>query len=159
MSSKRATPVRFGIVGGGWLGIDIGSQVRDHEQATVTAIADVSEPALTDASEKLDVPKSGLFIDHERMFAETDIDVAVITTPHAFHYEQLVDALEADLHVLCEKPLCIDTERARDLVERIEAGDRQVMMGYQRHLWESFRFAREHVQIADEITAVDAAIT
>lgn len=145
MSSERATSVRFGIVGSGWLGIDIGNQVRNHERATVTAVTDVSDSVLADASEKLDVPESGLFTDHQQMFAETDIDVAVITTPHAFHYEQPVDALEADFHVLCEKPLCIDTERAHDLVKRIEASDRQVMMGYQRHLRESFQFAREHV--------------
>lgn len=159
-STQRETPaVRFGIVGGGWLGIDIGGQVRSHDGATVEAVADVSESALADAGEKLGVPADRRFTDHEDMFAAADLDVAVITTPHAFHFEQLSAALDANLDVLCEKPLCIDTARARELVERIEDSDRQVMLGYQRHLRQSFEIAREHVRAADEITAVDAEIT
>lgn len=154
-----AAVVRFGIIGGGWLGIDIGGQARDCDAATVGAVADVSESALADAGDKLDVPETRRYTDYETMLGEASLDVAVVTTPHAFHYEQVSAALDADLHVLCEKPLCIDTDRARKLVERIEDSDRQVMLGYQHHLRQSFQIARDHVQTANEITAVDAEIT
>lgn len=157
-AERDAPVVRFGIVGCGWLGIDIGGQARDHDAARVEAVADVNESALADAGEKLAVPATRRFTDHEAMFEAADLDVAVVTTPHAFHYDQVTDALDAGLHVVCEKPLCIDAGRARELVERIGGGDRLVMIGYQRHLRESFRTARDHVRAADEITAVDAEI-
>ena len=156
---RVSTPIRFGIIGGGWLGIDIGRQANNHDDIVVEAVADLDESALRDAGEKLDVAPERQFADYETMFATADLDVAVVATPHAYHYEQIVDALDAGLDVLCEKPLCLGVAKARDVVERVESSDRTLMMGYQRHLNEPYRIAREYLQDDGTITAVDAEIT
>lgn len=48
------------------------------------------------------------------------VDAIYIGTPHPSHYEYIVKALEAGLHVLCEKPLCLDVHEAKHAYELAE---------------------------------------
>jgi predicted dehydrogenase len=58
--------------------------------------------------------------DYREVLANTEIDAVHICTPNATHYEMAKDALLAGKHVLCEKPLSISTEEARELVALAE---------------------------------------
>ena len=46
---------------------------------------------------------------------DPDIDVVDISTPNLFHYETAKKAILAGKHVLCEKPLTVTAEQAREL--------------------------------------------
>jgi predicted dehydrogenase len=45
------------------------------------------------------------------------LDVALIVTPHAYHYEQAVACLEAGLDVLLEKPMVVTAKEAKELID------------------------------------------
>ncbi len=49
----------------------------------------------------------------EKLFDQTD--AVYIATPHDSHYAYTKAALEAEKHVLCEKPLCFSREQAEEL--------------------------------------------
>ncbi len=49
--------------------------------------------------------------------APDGIEVVSVTTPNNTHFAITKAALEAGLHVICEKPLCFTAEEARELVE------------------------------------------
>ena len=51
------------------------------------------------------------------MLADDRIDVVHLTTPNQLHYAQARAALGAGKHVVCEKPLAIDSEQSAELVE------------------------------------------
>ena len=42
-------------------------------------------------------------------------DIVHICTPHYLHAPMAIEALEKDIHVLCEKPLCISYEQLEAL--------------------------------------------
>ena len=50
------------------------------------------------------------YSDYEKMLDEACPDVVHICTPHYLHAEMIIAALERNVHVLCEKPLCIKEE-------------------------------------------------
>ncbi|GAA2006856.1 putative dehydrogenase [Microbacterium ulmi] len=55
---------------------------------------------------------------YEALVADPDVDIVYIATPHAFHAEQAVLALEAGKHVLVEKPFTLtsaEAARVRDV--------------------------------------------
>jgi predicted dehydrogenase len=59
--------------------------------------------------------------DYEAALGWDAVDAVVVATPHADHYEQVRIALEAGKHVLCEKPLTIRPDQARELAARADA--------------------------------------
>jgi predicted dehydrogenase len=62
-----------------------------------------------------------VFTDYQEMFAAARLDAVVIVAPDALHYPMTMDALDAGLHVLCEKPLATTAAQARAMYERAEA--------------------------------------
>ena len=50
------------------------------------------------------------YTDYIRMIDQEKPSVVHICTPHYLHTEMIIHALERDIHVLCEKPLCIRKE-------------------------------------------------
>ncbi|HET7324393.1 MAG TPA: Gfo/Idh/MocA family oxidoreductase [Halococcus sp.] len=159
-SDREGPAYRFGIVGFGWLGAVLGEQLRDHERTTAVGVADVSTEAREKAADELDLLEGELYENYQDLLRNEELDAVVVSTPHAFHYEQVTAALDAGLDVLCEKPLCIDPANAKEITDRIENSERTVMVGYQRHLSEPYRTAREHLADSKtEITHVDVEIT
>ncbi len=138
-----AGPVRIGIVGLGYIGRTVGGQFHRHADATVGAICDLEPSVREKVGDQFGVPADRRFAEYETMLAEAALDAVLVGTPHTLHYTQVVAALERGCHVYCDKPLTTDLERARDLADRVEASDRTVMVGYQRHLQTAFRRARE----------------
>ena len=55
--------------------------------------------------------------DYRKLLADPKVDAVHVCTPNALHFPIAKDALEADKHVICEKPLAISVEEARQLVE------------------------------------------
>ncbi|AGN01316.1 oxidoreductase domain-containing protein [Salinarchaeum sp. Harcht-Bsk1] len=147
-----------GVIGCGALGRHIAEQFRAEPTASIAAIADVSDAARSEAGEALDVQPADRYEDYAAMLESADLDGVVIATPHALHHEQVAAALDAGLHVLCEKPLVLTVEDAVDLRDRAAAADRTLMVGYQRHLDQAFVRARERYQggAADDGAAVDS---
>ncbi|WP_152040412.1 Gfo/Idh/MocA family protein [Salinigranum salinum] len=73
------------------------------------------------------------------------VDLVTIVTPHTLHYEQARECLSRDVHVHLEKPMVTDLAHADDLVERANAHDCVLAVGYQRHFDPRFREIRRLV--------------
>ncbi|HJW16262.1 MAG TPA: Gfo/Idh/MocA family oxidoreductase, partial [Flavisolibacter sp.] len=48
---------------------------------------------------------------------EKEIDIISVCTPNGFHAEHSIKSLQAGIHVLCEKPLCLTTAAAWQMIE------------------------------------------
>lgn len=142
-SASGVDPLRVGVVGGGFIGTTVGGEFVEHEGARVVALVDIDEAVLERAGAELGVDAESRYADYAAMLDAEALDAVLIGTPHTLHYDQILEAFERDLHVLCDKPLTTDLDDARDLVERNGERDEVLMVGYQRHLYEAFIEARQ----------------
>ena len=133
----------IGVIGIGGLGSHMASGFDELPGIRITALADVADDALEAGGDRFDVPADRRFADYTAMLDAVDLDAVQITPPHSLHYDQIIAAVERDLHVFCEKPLVTNLADAHDLVERDEATDRVIMVGYQRHLDPAFLAVRD----------------
>lgn len=60
------------------------------------------------------------------------LDAVVIASPDALHKEHVIAALERNLHVFCEKPLCYSTEDIADIIRARDVAARVVQVGYMK---------------------------
>lgn len=70
------------------------------------------------------------FGDLEAMLDRAQLDALVIATPDGLHVEHALAAIGRGLSVLVEKPLALDVEGARRVVEAAESAGRALAVGY-----------------------------
>jgi len=132
-------PIRWAMVGGG-RGAQIGyihrsAALRDHNFQLVAGAFDIDPERGKDFGRNLHVDPERCYPDYQTMFAEEakredGIQAVSVATPNRTHFEITKAALEAGLHVVCEKPLCFTTEEAEELVALAEAKNRVVGVTY-----------------------------
>jgi predicted dehydrogenase len=149
-TSGTATPLRFGIVGTGGMGIAHAREILLRPDATVAALCDTSEAAQERAVARLIGTRAGTavppcFTSLERMLGEVALDAVVIATPHTQHTEHIHAALSAGKHVLCEKPMATTAADARAAMALAERQRRVLAIAYQRHGQAQYRQAHEVV--------------
>jgi len=80
-------------------------------------VAGLSEIDVQRGQERAAALKIGkVYSSYEAMLADPSIDVVHITTPNYLHYPQVKAALLAGKHVVCEKPLAMDSREGSELV-------------------------------------------
>ncbi|MCJ1715500.1 Gfo/Idh/MocA family protein [Microbacterium sp. M1A1_1b] len=113
--------IRVGLIGGGGIAT---AHITGYEQHTdvirVAAVADAVPDTAAARGAELDVP---FFTDYREMLERADIDAVDICLPHHLHRDAIVAAARSGKHVLCEKPLCLSPDEARDVQAAVsEAG-------------------------------------
>lgn len=99
--------LRAGIVGTGFIA-PVHIEALKRLGIQVTAICGSTKSALATAAQ-WGIPEVYGDYDVEAMLASPNIDVLHITSPNKVHVEQSLQALAAGKHVICEKPLGMDS--------------------------------------------------
>ncbi|MFD2673654.1 Gfo/Idh/MocA family protein [Marinicrinis sediminis] len=126
--------VRIGIVGLGNMGSAHAQYIFNGKikGAQLTAVADVREERLAWGRDKW-ADSVSYHASLTDMLASGNIDGVLIATPHYHHPEAAIEALQAGVHVLVEKPAGVYTKQVREMNEAAaEAGKVFSMMYNQR---------------------------
>ncbi len=68
-----------------------------------------------------------IYDDYHEMFADPEVDIIYITTPHNTHMEFLREALKQGKHVLCEKAITLNTDELKEAKELAQANHAVLM--------------------------------
>ncbi|WP_420120745.1 Gfo/Idh/MocA family protein [Nakamurella sp.] len=128
--------IRVGIVGLGKMGLSHVSMIRAHPRVSVDAIVD-STGYVLDVLGKY----TGLrtFTDYRRMLDEVDLDAVIIATPTRLHADMVRQALERNINVFCEKPLCLDPTDSVVLADLAKDRGLVTQVGYHNRFVGAFR--------------------
>jgi predicted dehydrogenase len=110
--------IKAGVVGVGFIGTAHIEALRRLGVEVVGVVGSSPERARAKA-ETIGVHR--VFDSVEEMAASPDIDVVHIASPNHAHAEQARTVIDAGKHVVCEKPLALNSDETGDLVSRAEA--------------------------------------
>lgn len=124
--------LRIGAVGLGRLGqFHAETLARRLPKTELAAVCSPQAQELAWAKEHF--PEAAPYTAYEEMIHTEDLDAVVLTSPSAFHCEQILQALERDLHVFTEKPLGITVESCQSVVDALpNHPNKVVMIGFMR---------------------------
>ncbi len=122
---------RFGIIGTGSRGLNaFGRNLRERfsDQSEITALCDSDPTRLGFAAKTLGVETTYQSV--SALIADSKVDVVVITTPDFTHANIALEAIDADKHVICEKPLATSIEDCNRVLAAGRGSDRLFMVGF-----------------------------
>jgi len=138
--------VRVGIIGTGGMSQGHMRKVLQNPDAEITALCDNRPEALANTVEKhealKDVPQ---FADYRELIGSGLVDAVYIVTPHTIHYEEILAALDAGLHIYGEKPLVCNVTDAKHVLKRIDEVGKIFVLGYQRHYQAEFLYIKKAI--------------
>ena len=108
--------VRFGIAGFGLHAVK--RLMPGFAQATkcrVTALSRRTAAAATESAAHYKIPLA--FDSVAAMAASPEVDAVLVTTPNSLHLADVLTAIAAGKHVLCEKPMAMNADECRQMVE------------------------------------------
>ena len=149
--------IRVGIVGLGFMG-------RMHYRcwsalpdAKVTAICEANPKVLAAAGEPskgnvegaadhIDLSGLGVHSDLGELLASRSVDALSITLPTFLHADMTVKALEAGVHVLCEKPMALSVAECDRMVAAARSSGRVLQIGHCIRFWPEYVVTRQLIQ-------------
>lgn len=84
--------------------------------------------------------------DWKKMIEAEDLDAIIITSPTGFHPEMTIYAINAGLHVFCEKPMGLDLDEVQKMVDVVNKHPKQIFqLGLMRRFDASYQEAKRLV--------------
>jgi predicted dehydrogenase len=121
--------VRVGVVGGGLVAqaehLPYLSALRDR--FTLAALAEPSATVREALGARYSI--AGLHKDYRSLLDAGEVDAIVVCSPAGTHAEVVLTALEADVHVFVEKPMCITLADADRIIAARDRAGRVVQVG------------------------------
>jgi predicted dehydrogenase len=111
--------VRVGIVGTSgytaWIHLP---NLQSHKQVQISAICGRNQEVAAEVAKQFGIPR--VYGDYNQMIEAGGLDAVVVATPDHLHYPITMAALNAGLHVLCEKPLAQTAQQAKEMLDAAE---------------------------------------
>jgi predicted dehydrogenase len=141
------TSLRAGIIGSGFIApIHIEALRRLGVQVTAVCSSTASAQA---TAEKWAIPEVYGDYDYRAMYASPNVNVVHITSPNKAHVEQTLAALAAGKHVVCEKPLGMDTKETARVVKAAAKAKTVLAVNYNCRFFPAVLQIRAAVQRGD----------
>lgn len=132
--------IRWGILGTGKIAHLVASDLSLLPRAELTAIGSRSQSRADAFGDEFDVPHR--YDSYEAVVTGADVDVVHVATPHTYHAEHAILAMEAGCAVLCEKPLALNAAEADRIIRVAREREQFLMEG----MWTRFLPVMEDVR-------------
>lgn len=134
--------VKFALFGAGLIGSIHASNITAHPRATLRYVYDVNRAASEQAASRFGAQVAS---SAEEIWAAHDVDAVLIASSTNTHAALLSSAIKTNKLVYCEKPIDVDMERVKTVVQEASHVDVPIMIGFSR------RFDANHLGVREAI--------
>lgn len=118
------------------------------EKVDLVAVSDIDERKLMEAKERFG--PAVITRHYEELLRHPEIEAVIITLPNHLHYPVALQAARAKKHILVEKPMALNTQQAKEMVDEAKRCGVILMVGQSRRFSDGvFELQRNLSQIGD----------
>ena len=139
--------IKIGIIGCG--GIAKGKHMpalKKVKDVEMVAFCDILPERAKEAAEKYGTPDAKVYTDYKELLKDPEITVVHVCTPNRSHSFITVDALEAGKHVMCEKPMAINSEEAKKMLDAAKRTGKKLSIGYQNRFRDDSFYLKQEAE-------------
>jgi predicted dehydrogenase len=108
-------PVRWGILGTGWIANEFAQGLAQLSDAELVAVGSRTAGSAQRFGEPYNVPhRHGSY---QALVEDADVDVIYVATPNPLHKKHSLLCLESGKAVLCEKPFALNAREAEEVIQ------------------------------------------
>jgi len=136
--------IRVGIIGCGAI-----AQRRHlpeyafNENVEIVAVCDINEERVNEVAEKY---RAKAYLNYEELLSNSELDAVSVCLPNYLHAPVSIAALNAGLHVLCEKPMATSAQEAKAMIAAAEKNGKKLMIGHNQRFVPSHQKARQLIE-------------
>lgn len=109
-----AETINWGILGTGRIATKFVKGLAQAEGANINAVGSRAQQSAHEFGERFEIPKR--YANYQDLVIDPEVDIIYVSSPHSYHHEHSLLALNAGKAVLCEKPFTLNAYEARELV-------------------------------------------
>lgn len=107
--------VRWGLLSTANINRRIIPAIRESERGELIAVSSRDKDKATDYAGHWEIPLA--FASYQEMLDSGEIDAVYVSVPNLLHSEWTVKAMEAGVHVLCEKPFALSLDEVDAMID------------------------------------------
>jgi predicted dehydrogenase len=135
--------IKTGIIGLGKMGLSHAAIINAHPDIDLIAVCD-SSTLILEALKKYGSFKT--YTDYKKMLSENELEALFVATPTKFHADMVIDALERNIHVFCEKPFSLSLEQGKKMLELAERKKLINQVGYHNRFIGTFNYMKKLIE-------------
>jgi UDP-N-acetylglucosamine 3-dehydrogenase len=115
-------------------------EYKENANVEIIAVCDIVEERAEEMAAKYN---SSAFVDYKKLLELDDLDAVSVCLPNNLHASVSIDALNAGLHVLCEKPMATSKEEAENMIRAAKDNGKKLMIAHNQRFVASHQKAKQ----------------
>ncbi|MBQ8509753.1 MAG: Gfo/Idh/MocA family oxidoreductase [Clostridia bacterium] len=135
--------LRVGLIGAGNIAKTHLDRYMKNPNVELAAICDINEKTLNATADRYGIEKR--FTSVTEMLANVQLDAADVCVWNVNHAVCTIEALNAGLDVMCEKPMAMNAEEAQAMLDASKKNGKLLMMGFVTRFDNQSRIAKDFI--------------
>ena len=127
---------RTALIGCGAIAQTHADNLSRMENVSLVGICDIIPEKAEALKQKFGFLSAPVYTDYRKMLDEVKPDVVHICTPHYLHAEMAIEALNRDIHVMLEKPVCLSPDEFDLLLKAEQNSKAKICVSFQNRFLE-----------------------
>ena len=136
---------RTAIVGCGAVAQAHAEVLSVNGDVKIVALCDIKPERAEKLRDKFNFD-AAVYEDYIKMLDEVKPDALHVCTPHYLHAQMAIAALERDIHVMLEKPVCINEEQIKAILKAEKESKACICVSFQNRMLARNRYAKELIE-------------
>lgn len=136
--------MKIGLIGLGRIGQVHLESLGAIDGVEVVCVSDIDEILCQQTVNKFNIPTYTLT--YEELVSDPEVQAVWVCSPSNLHFTHVTASLTNNKLVFCEKPLEIDIEKIKQLIDQFPDINKRLMVGFNRRFDPNFSFVKNNIQ-------------
>jgi predicted dehydrogenase len=138
--------LKYGIIGTGWIAESHVECLKQMPDVEIVAAADLIPGKAEKFTRKYGLTNVRCYPDHKSMLEAEELDAVSVCTYNMTHAVCTIDALNAGVNVLLEKPMCVTVDEAAEIIRAEKRSGKLLSIGFQPRMDDNMQMIKKIVQ-------------